>query len=509
MRRRDFLRASGQAGLSLALANLSGCSQPSGPSATGSPSPASDGYDYDIGPWTGDSFAPMHKIRDGFNAPLPKPERSVKLLIVGAGLSGMGLGYLCRDMDLLILERESAAGGNAKSANYKGIEYALGSAYLVDIEKPFGDLYRELGMDLKPIPQPGESVWTPGGFVPLEKGPLAKTIERIQKEMKSLLAGADYPSIPIQKASARALALDDLSYYDWLQKDYPDYVPQADEYCWTALGGDSKKISAYIGVSGLSELVMDIYAFPGGNAAVAKRLEAGINKAGADRILTGQSVYRVEQAGSKVRVGFFDTHGEKPEMRCVEAEQVVLACPYYFAARLIPWADEKAVKTMRSLEYGSYLVANLCFDAQVFHRGYDHWAPGNNQWADFVDADYPTGNQVKDAGVITVYAPFRDATVGRALLLQGDGRALASKIVEDIQMRTKFPKDKLRQVNLTRYGHQIFCSRKGIVRQMLALPRHYGNVHLCHSDGQACASIESALSEAFALAPGLKKKIHA
>lgn len=509
MRRRDFLRASGQAGLSLALANLTGCSQPQGPIATASPSPLSDGYDYQVGPWTGDSFPAMHKIRDGFHAPLPKPERKVKLLVIGAGLSGMGLGYLCRDMDMLILERESKAGGNAKSANYKGIEYALGSAYLVDIEKPFGDLYRELGMDLKPVPQPGESVWTPSGFVQLEKGPLAKTIERIQQEMKSLLAGPNYPTIPIQKASARALALDDISYYDWLQKDYPDYVTQADEYCWTALGGPSKKISAFIGVSGLSELVMDIYAFPGGNAAVAKRLEAGIDKAGSGRILTGQSVYRVDPVGSKVQVGFFDTHGENPELRCIEADHVVLACPYYFAARLIPWAQPKALTTMRSLEYGSYLVANLCFEGRVFHQGYDHWAPGNNQWADFVDADYPTGNKVKDATVITVYAPFRDAMVGRALLLQGDGRALASKIVEDVQLRTGFPKDKLREVHVTRYGHQIFCSRQGVVRQMLALPRHHGNVHLCHSDGQACASIESALSEAFALAPQLRQKIHA
>lgn len=507
MRRREFLRASGQAGLSLALANLTGCSQ--SPPAS-SPTPAAvDGYDYKVGPWTGDSFPSMHKIRDGFHAPLPKPERKVKLLVIGAGLSGMGLGYLCRDMDMLILERESRAGGNAKSANYKGIEYALGSAYLVDIEKPFGDLYRELGMDLQPIPQPGESVWTPSGFVQLEKGPLAKTIERIQKEMRGLLNGPDYPTIPIQKASAKALALDDISYHQWLQKDYAEYVPQADEYCWTALGGDSKKISAYIGVSGLSELVMDIYAFPGGNAAVAQRLEAGIEKAGKGRILTGQSVYRVDPVGSKVQVGFFDTHGDNPELRCIEADQVVLACPFYFAARLIPWAQPAALATMRGLEYGSYLVANLCFEGQVFRQGYDHWAPGNNHWADFVDADYAAGNKVKDASVITVYAPFRDAAVGRGLLLQGDGRALAAKVVEDIQMRTGFPKDKLREVNVTRYGHQIFCSRRGIVRQMLALPRHHGNVHLCHSDGQACASIESALSEAFALAPRLRKKIQA
>ncbi|MBT9586159.1 FAD-dependent oxidoreductase [bacterium] len=497
MRRRQFLRHSGQLGLSLACLDLIGCQADPTPPAT----PPAPDYAYKLGEWTGDTFPAMHRIRDGIKAELPKPEKKVKLLIIGGGLSGLSLAHMCQDTDLLVLERESTPGGNAKSENYQGIEYALGSAYLVDVEKPFGEFYRKLGMDLKPLPQPTESVWTPSGFVQMEKGAQAETIERIQKEMRKMMDSRDYPHIPIQRATPAALKLDDISYYDWLKKDYPEYIPLADEYCWTALGGSSKKITAYIGVNGLSELVMDMYAFPGGNAAIAKKLVSAI---GPERILTGQSVYKVEQDG---RVGFFDTHAENPEFRCIQAEQVVLACPYYFAARLIPWADPQALKTMRGLEYGSYMVVNLCFEGQVFHQGYDHWCPGQDAWADFVDADYAAGNPVKTANVITVYAPFRDAVVGRALLQAGDGAPLARKVVDDIQLRTQFPKDKLKEVRITRYGHQIFCSRQGVIRQLLALPRHFGKVHLCHSDGQGCASVESALSEAFALAPVLKKKV--
>jgi hypothetical protein len=497
VKRRQFLRQSSQLGVSLACLDLVGCQAGPGPAST----PTASDYSYRLGPWTGDSFVSMHRIRDGIKTPLPKPEKKVKLAIIGGGLSGLSLAHLCQDMDLLVLERESSPGGNAKSENYQGIEYALGSAYLVDVENPFGDFYRKLGIDLKPMPHPTESVWTPNGFVQIEKGPQAETIDRIQKEMRKMLVSPNYPHIPIQKATAEALKLDDISYYDWLQKDYPDYVPMADEYCWTALGGDSKKITAYIGVNGLSELVMDMYAFPGGNAAIAKKLVASI---GSERILTGQSVYKVEPDG---RIGFFDTHAENPEFRCIQAEQVVLACPFYFAARLVPWADPKALKSMRGLEYGSYLVVNLCFEGQVFHQGYDHWSPGNNVWADFVDADYAAGNPVKTASVITVYAPFRNISEGRALLLSEDGSALARRVVDDIQLRTQFPKDKLKEVRITRYGHQIFCSRQGVIRQLLDLPRHFGKVHLCHSDGQGCASVESALSEAFALAPLLKKKV--
>lgn len=503
MRRRHFLRGSGQLGVSLACLDLVGCSPAPLPSPTSTP--AASGYDYKVAAWTGDSFAPMHLIRDGFKADLPRPEKKVKLVVIGAGLSGLTLAYNCKDLDLLVLEREPLPGGNAKSENYKGIEYALGSAYLVDVESPYIDLYKAIGMDMKPIAQPAESVWTPNGFVQVEKGPLQKTVERIQEEMRGLLPSPDYPHIPIQKASARALKLDDISYYDWLQKNYADYVPMADEYCWTALGGDSKKISAYIGVNGLSELVMDIYAFPGGNAAVAKKLAVAV---GPERIMTGQSVFRVEPSKSGVKVGYFATDsGLKPEVRCVEAEQVVLACPFYFGARLMPWAEPSVIKSMRSLEYGSYMVVNLCFEGKVFHQGYDHWCPGQTAWADFVDADYAAGNPVADASVITVYAPFRNIVEGRALLLAGDGENLCRKVVEDVQMRTGFPKEKLKEVRLTRYGHQLFCSRQGVIRQMLALPRHFGRVHLCHSDGQGCASIESAISEAFAVAPVVKKAL--
>lgn len=498
MKRRDFLSQGAQLGVSLACLQLSGCS--GAPELSTTPSPATGDYSYKLGDWTGDTFAPMHKIRDGFHADLPKPEKKVDLLVIGAGLAGLSLAWFCRDREVLVLERESAPGGNAKSENYKGIEYALGSAYLVDLEEPFGSLYRDLGMEMKPLPHPTESVWTPGGWKTLEEGPQKEAVERLQKVMKDMLAGPDYPLIPLQKASKKAIALDDLTYHDWLAKDYPEYIPMAEEYCWTALGGPCKKISAYVGVSSLSELVTPIYALPGGNAAVAKKLA---EKVGSDRLMTGQSVFRVEPDG---RVGFFDTHAENPQVRCIQADHVALACPYYFGARLIPWADAKATGIMRSMEYGSYMVVNMCFDAPVFRQAYDHWAPGNDVWADFVDADYTTGKAVGDATVLTVYAPFRDVAAGRVALLQGDGAGLARKVVDDIQTRVGFPKEHLKEVRITRYGHQIFCSRQGVVRRLLSLERNHGKIHLCHSDGQGCAAVESAISESYALSQRLKKK---
>jgi phytoene dehydrogenase-like protein len=498
--RRSFLSDSGRLALVLAGIDLAGCSAMAPTSL--------DGFSYSLAPWTGDSFVSMHRIRDGFTAPLPAAEKKVDLLILGAGLSGLGLGYLCRDLDMMILERESTIGGNAKSGFYGGIEYALGSAYFTDVEEPFGDLYRKLGLSLKPLSQPVDSVWTPQGFVTLDQGPQEKTVARLRAFMKRLIDSPDYPNVPIQRATSEALKYDDISLYDFLAKDYGDYLPQAEEYCWTSLGGDSRKISAYIGLCGLSEMALDIYALPGGNATVARALAGQIETAGARRILTGQSVYRIEPSAGAVRVGFFDTHRDHTKVRCVEAREVVLACPYQMAARLVPWAGSEQLKTLRGFEYGSYLVANLCFQGQVGPRGYDHWAQGNGAWADFVDADFAAGGLTDDSTVLTVYAPFRNPQEGRALLLAGEQAPLASRIVADIHKRLGFAKEQLREVRLTRYGHQLFCSRKGVVRELLAFSRDLGRVHLCHSDGQGVACIESALSEAFRVEPLIRDGLH-
>lgn len=238
---------------------------------------------------------------------------------------------------------------------------------------------------------------------------------------------------------------------------------------------------------------------------MAQALANQIETAGANRILTGQSVYKIEPSAQSVRVGFLDTFAEGAPFRCLEAEQVVVACPYLMAGRLLPWASTEQRKTLAGFEYGSYLVANLCFEGQIGPRGYDHWAAGNGAWADFVDADFAAGGLIDDSTVLTVYAPFRDPAQGRKLLLAGDQGPLAARIVEDIQQRLAFSKEQLREVRLTRYGHQLFCSRKGVVRELLALPRDFGRVHLCHSDGQGIACIESALTEAFRIEPLVRK----
>src|SRR5262245_33730356 len=103
------------------------------------------------GQWLGDDFSSGHRIRFGtldFAKAVPQPPCDA--IVVGGGISGLAAAWsLARaGHRTIVLEQAPVAGGNAKSARWGDIEYAIGAAYFCD---PAGDealieLYRDLGM---------------------------------------------------------------------------------------------------------------------------------------------------------------------------------------------------------------------------------------------------------------------------------------------------------------------------------------------------------------------------
>lgn len=457
-----------------------------------------------LGEWTGDSFAPMHAIRDGFwRGALPAPERRIDVAVIGGGLAGLAVASLLRDRDLLVLERESEIGGVAKSRRWRDVDYALGSAYIVDINDFFSAFYEMHGLTPQPVSLPTDRVLT---GVDAESDPRDGKWRRAYEDLKALLRRLgdlpDYPKIPISQASEPALALDRLSLLDFLRGEHIDaeLFGLLDAYCLSALGAPAAEISAYAGLNFLSEINTPIYAFPGGNAVIARAMAARLSRAGEGRIVAGAAVYAIEPAaGGYARIGWFDAL-RPGEPRCLEARWAVVAAPYFFAGRILRGADPAATAKMTSLRQGSYLVANCCFEGPAPALRYDSWALGARSFTDVVSATavLPAAEQPKDHSVLTVYAPFRDPGAGRARLLAGDRAALAAPVVEELRrfLPEAFSGARLVEARLTRWGHHHLIAAPGIVATMRALPKRFGNVVLAHSDGQGMPAVESAIVEA-------------
>lgn len=464
---------------------------------------ASAAPDYHIGPWTGDSFAPMHAIRDGLaSLPLPPPERRVEVAIVGGGLAGLAIATLLRDRDILLLEREAELGGVAKSGRWRGVDYALGSAYLVNLSEPYGPFYDLLGLSPQAVPEPENRLAmtaTGAGDALAER--LRAPFENLRKLVERLSRSPDFPELPIEDASSAALALDGMTLLDFLQREQvdPALFSYLDAFSLSALGAPSGKVSAYAGVNFLSEITKRVYAFPGGNAALAQAMGARIAAAGAGRVVTGASVYAVEPSeGGEARIAWFDGQDGR-SARCVAAKWVVLAAPFFFSARILRGIDAAAKLRMTGLPQGSFLVANCCFEGAISTGAFDCWTPEAESFTDAVDASAILGaSRPKDRGVLTVYAPFRDPDLGRRRLLAGDGAAFATAIVDDLRrfLPEVFSQARLAEVRLTRWGHHHTIAAPGVVGAMRSLPKRIGNVLLAHSDGQGMPAVESAITEA-------------
>ena len=287
---------------------------------------------------------------------------------------------------------------------------------------------------------------------------MQKPFAKLREHLAAVAASPDYPKIPTEEATAAALALDRLSFLDYLKQQHvePSLFGLIDAYCYSSLGAGASEVSAYAGVNFYSEITGRIFAFPGGNAVLARTMVDRVSRAGVGRLVTGAAVFAVEPSeGGLARVGWFDA-ARPGEPRCIAARWVVVAAPFFFAGRILRGIDPKVAATMTGLSQGSYLVANCCFEGQVAASTYDSWTPDNPAFTDVVDATaaLSAASKPADHGVLTVYAPYKDPARGRDLLLVGDRKALADPIVTGLKhlLPDAFAKARLAEVRLTRLG---------------------------------------------------------
>ena len=476
------------------------------------------------------------------------------VLIVGGGIAGLTVAYQRRDRRILLLEAATEIGGVSKSEVWQGIEYAIGAAYIIDPDPEAEDarelagfkLLEELGLRVRGEDLAGSSgvqrrlssdanhvVFSNRRVIPESEVYTARN----RRFFEHVLDSDEYPSVPAVDP-ALVEALDRVSFRQFLEdaalqrKIYGRTAgvfsrlgwEAIEYYCWGAFGTAARETSAYHGLNFFAAEFGRVLVYPGGNAFIAKRLGERIRQANPQAIRTGTWTLRIDRGDDAWRVIAW-TDGRLHRYR---ARNVVFAAPLFLAPGIIPSLPDAQRKAIGSLEYRSYVVANVLlrrpanriFAHRAFGNGYEltrvhgvdvgtlpaREISDRKVYSDAILADFASGRHATHA-VLTVYRPY-PYEGGRAELADRTYDQMESEIRREVL--AGFGPHGLRaqdieEIRIARWGHPMIVSRPGQLADgtMKLAAQPQGGLYFAHTDVNGAPAYENALAAAFDAVAGL------
>jgi glycine/D-amino acid oxidase-like deaminating enzyme len=515
--------------------------------------------------FTGDDIERAHELLMDPNAVLAsRAPREVDdlhdVIVVGGGISGLAVTWLLRDRKVLLLERDKAMGGVSQSAEWRGLQYCIGAAYIIDPDpdseddrerRTFGMLeelgLRARGEDLRRDRTRQRRISGDGNHCIFSNRRVVPEAEvytaRNNAFFEHVLDSDNYPAVP---ASDHELvqALDRVSFSAFLKdaalqrKFYGRSVgpispfgwEAIEYYFWGAFGTTPAETSAYHGLNFFAAEYGSVLVYPGGNGFITRRLAERIASSPTVQQRNDAWVLRVEPDGANgtVRV----TAMEGNSLVRYRARRVVYASPMFLAPRIVPSLPDEQQKAIASLGYRGYLVANVFLNRTVdkvfahpaFRNGYEltrihgvdpvkegtQSLSGRKSFSDVVVADFPVWRHATGA-ILTVYRPYP----------YDDGRMeLMSKTYEDLENEVRaavlegFGRHGLRQADidgiaLSRWGHPMIVPRPGQLADgtMARVSKRHGAILFAHTDTQGAPAFENAMAGAIETADVLRKEL--
>lgn len=420
------------------------------------------------------------------------------LVIVGSGVSGLSAAWRMAswNLDTLVLELESSAGGTSTWGTDGVVPHPWGAHYLpipergaVAVERLLADVGVLTGWDAAGQPQfaehhlchtPEERLFYQGSWHPslVPFGALDATeraeIERFQALYSDLTEvkgndGREAFAIPsaLSSRDPRFLELDHISMDRWLTDNgfstafvrwYAEYATR-DDY-----GASLSETSAWAGLhyyaarkretdqtSGSRFLV-----WPEGNGWLLKQLLETLPIERRHGALALSVQPSTNHRG--VAIHYYDS--ARDAVRVVEARGVVLAIPAFIAARLMTAAAQLPVRAA-----SPWLVANLHVNGAQSEPGrpWDsilHGAEGLG----YVDASHQLPG-VPDRTVLTYFRAFGDADVSatRRHLLQHGWTHHASEVLLDLTSAHPDLIDRTSKLDVMLWGHAMPRPRPGFL----------------------------------------------
>ena len=466
---------------------------------------------YKLHHWTGDNFKIGHRLRDGKLPKLPKhAEKKVDVVILGGGLSGLATAYLLQDREFLLLEQYDDLGGQSRGSSFRGIDYSYAAAYYTDDVGNLAKLVDKLG--LKPAKlEAGKNAWYwQDHFLDKndKKHVFFKELKRLEQEVERLSNKVGDSMLTSFKADSSLRKLDKIKFSDMLKGYDPGFVALLDSYLKSSLCGGNKRVSALAALYLMADLFIPSYVLPGGNTAIAKALISCLKSSSADSLRTNTFVWNVELTSDGASVIYQDG---KKRLHKIDAEHVVVAIPHLVSSRIIRNLDDQTKSNLFRFRYGSYLVANLLLNKQVYDRAYDSWFSNPFDFADITLADMPymkkESRKRKDASVLTIYQPYEPASIGRTLLFKGDRKSIAKAVVKQTNQIIPAVNESLEEVVLSRWGHALAVPIPKFYQRIEFLQaQEKSNYSFAHSSSQGLPSAEAAIDAAVRVANKLNGK---
>lgn len=480
-----------------------------------------------------------HRLRDGFR-PRPSSESRVPVLILGGGIAGLSAGWRLARAGFdgfRILELDDAPGGTARMGENEVSRYPWGAHYLpcpLPHAKAALALLQEMGIasrdsagiwqfdeaSLCRAPQERlfagdrfyEGLWPAAGATAEDSNQFA----RFQAEMNRWSSPRDGRrafAVPMAHGSddADVRALDKLSMADWLSERklnsprlrwFVEYATRDD------FGARLEEVSAWAAVHYFASRQNAAFlTWPEGNG----RLVAHLARAAGKRLETGFAALDVTPGQRGASVLAYAPRGERAET--IIAEQVVVALPRSFAARLVAPLRNQPVAYAPPV--GAWLVVNLTLSKAPRWRGFplawDNVLYGSRSLG-YVNATHQLdpGGCAPFPGdacgrkapsrpgetVWTWYYPFtdKDPRAGRSQLFAMDWQACADLAIADLRRAHPDIEECVSRLDVWRWGHAMPRPSPGLIfsqaRAEAAKPA--GDIHFAHTDLSALPLFEEA-----------------
>ncbi|MBM3463352.1 MAG: FAD-dependent oxidoreductase [Armatimonadetes bacterium] len=467
-------------------------------------------------PFEGETWDPCHDLRDGVKFPTSTGRgEEVDVLIVGGGISGLLTAHMLgKNVNYLILEKDSRPGGNSRRALWDGVYYPLGALYIAEPVGATLDLFKELKLEAKAIPTPVDSLLVGGKVypdffghgvhdLPLQKS-TRKALAEAWKHFSALLESPDLPMIPVQDSTKKAMLLDGITMGEYCRRrKFEKYVTDLiDMYVRSCWGVGNDKVSAYAAINFLCSEFESVYAFPGGNGAISDALAHRLEK----RIRTRAFAFRMQEETGGVRVDY--TWNGEPAR--VKARHVVAATPKHITLRMMPGLPDGLVRALGSVRYGAYLAGEIFLNAPLVKEGaFDLWTEGR-WYTDLCLADWVATRGKPRAArktIMTASIPMGEQE-GRAELLTATHEELSRRLMDDLVKDFPDAREKVAGMQFARYGHPMVLPYPGFISTVTPLLRRpWGRFWFCHTDSQGMPCFEGAFSEATRVSRAVRKAL--